>query len=264
MQRKFKTLYPLFSVILLFAFFQTFSQQHEFNQKDDQGLKQGKWRGYFESGGLRYEGQFVDDQPRGVFKYYYPQGELRAELVHQPGEEAVKATYYHKNQQIFGEGFFIDKEKDGLWRFFTDEGILIADNYYQNGLNHGVWKSYFDDGKLAEIQTWHQGEQTGLYERYYTNQNVYIRAQYKKGDLDGKYEIFYEDGKPMVIGYYASNINDKIWTYYAQSGDIEKKIIYDEGEILKEEVFIEKEDDEALPLRPGPSKFDNIMSPDQL
>jgi len=231
----------------------------ETNQKDQLGRKQGLWRDYFATGTLRYEGNFVDNIPTGVFKYFYPQGQLRAELIHQPGEKAVKATYYHRNRAILGEGFFVDREKEGLWRFFSDEGILTLENFYQNGLNHGVWKTFYDNGRQAEHITWHRGVQQGLYERYFTTGAVQIRTTYENNQLHGKYEVFYLNGQPRVTGFYKNNIPDKVWTFFGQLGEIQKVVIYEEGVIIREEIHV-KTDDEAIPLRPGPSIHDDPFS----
>ncbi len=251
----------LFLFIFCFSFHSISVSQQPVreNQKDESGRRQGLWRGYFATGKIRYEGNFIDDLPLGVFKYFYPQGQLRAELIHQPGEKAVKATYYHRNRAILGEGFFVDQQKEGLWRFFSDKGILTLENFYQDGVNHGVWKTYYNNGRQAELITWHRGAQQGLYERYFITGSVQIRANFENNLLHGKYEVFYPSGQPRVTGYYNNNVSDKVWTFLSQRGEIQKIIVYEEGTVIREDIYI-KTDDEAIPLRPGPSIHDDPFS----
>ncbi len=229
----------------------------EFNKKDEQGRRQGEWRGYFASGALRYEGQFVNNEPIGVFTYYYPQGGVRAELIHEKGEEAVKATYYHRNrrQSIMGEGFFVNQKMNGLWRFFNEQGVLLAEHFYHEGENHGVWKTYYDNGTLAEMQTWHRGEQQGPMERYFPDGTLYMRAHYENNLLNGAYEIYHVNGQLSLQGVYRDDLNENTWTYYTPNGEIIRKVTYKDGMIVHEEVLLDLEE-EAIPLRPGPSRHD--------
>ena len=64
--------------LILIPFF-SFSQS--FNQIDISGKRQGDWKKYHNNGKLRYKGQFIDDIPSGIFKYYYDTGELKLEKV---------------------------------------------------------------------------------------------------------------------------------------------------------------------------------------
>ena len=49
------------------------------NEVDANGLKQGVWEKTFDNGNLRYKGRFMNDNPHGIFMYYYDSGELQAE-----------------------------------------------------------------------------------------------------------------------------------------------------------------------------------------
>ena len=249
-------------IILLFLVIPslTFAMQDEFNRRDEQGQRQGPWRGYFSSGSIRYEGNFVDDKPTGVFKYYYPQGQLRAQLIHEPGEEAVEATYYHRNRSILGNGKYVDQQMQGKWLFYNEQGVLVSEHHYENGKNHGTWKTFFTDGTVAESENWKNGEKNGKLERFYPDGSIYMIAHYKDDLLNGEYKLFFPDGKSMLTGKYSDNLNEGEWIYYTDEGQIQKIVVYEIGVITEEKVFIET-DDEAIPLRPGPSRHDQPWDP---
>ena len=47
------------------------------NEVDTKGLKQGVWKKMHTNGNLRYSGQFKNDNPSGIFLYYYSSVELQ-------------------------------------------------------------------------------------------------------------------------------------------------------------------------------------------
>ncbi|MDR3048040.1 MAG: hypothetical protein LBU51_10635, partial [Bacteroidales bacterium] len=59
------------SLFLGFISFLLFSQTENSNVTDAQGRKQGYWKKYQDKM-LLYEGEFKNDVPMGIFKYYYP------------------------------------------------------------------------------------------------------------------------------------------------------------------------------------------------
>ena len=70
-------MYRSFFIVCL-LFFQSFSQ----NRYSENGNRDGLWRGYYESGELKYEGSFDDGTEVGLFKYYYKSGNLEKELFY--------------------------------------------------------------------------------------------------------------------------------------------------------------------------------------
>ena len=230
----------------------------KYNQFDDQGHRQGIWYSYFRDGGLRYEGRFADDKPVGVFYYYFPEGGLRAELIHDSEEseydEAVKATFYHKNREISSEGFYVNEERHGTWRYFNERGHLISENYYHHGEDHGVWKVYYSSGTVAEIKTFHYGARHGEWERYFENGKLNFVTVFEDDKLNGKYEVYNASGRVRVKGHYTNNQPDKRWVFYTAGGHRQREVIYKDGEIVRETIHIEVEDSDE-PIRPGDKPF---------
>ncbi len=156
------------------------------NQYNKNGKRTGYWRDKFEKGGLRYEGFFVDGKPVGTFKYYFPGGRLRAELIHQEKDNSVQATLFYRSGETIGEGHFVNQKKHGLWRYFNKRGDLIMKNYYHKGEKHGVWKKFFRSGELMEITTYHYGKKEGEWIQYYENGSIRTSAYYKNDKLHGE------------------------------------------------------------------------------
>ncbi len=235
-------------------------QNDTINRYNEHGERNGFWRVLFRNENPRYEGTFVDGKPTGKFIYYFPEGGIRAELIHKEDddeleyEKLVQATFYHrgrKDKNIMAEGQFVDRKKQGLWRFFNERGTLVMKNYYHEDKNHGVRKTFFDCGALMETVTFHNDIKEGSWKQYYENGNLRLSAYYNNDMLNGEYEVFYDNGRRRIKGYYQDNLPDKTWTYLARSGKIERRVVYDKGEMVEEKVYIEREDHDKEPIRPG-------------
>lgn len=235
-----------------------FSQQPE-NRVDDQGLKQGPWKGYFHDGKLRYTGQFVDDEPTGVFRYYYARGAVRAELVHEPGQDTVQATYFYPNGKILSTGFFAHQQKAGEWDYFSEQGVLVARNNYHQGVEHGVAETFFANGQVTERVTWQHGKKHGPWLHFFEDGSPRLVAGYHDDLLTGPFEVYYPNGQQVLQATYLDNFPHDTWRYYSQEGELEKEIVYDRGVVIEEQIYIEREEEETIPLRPGEDPSKNIF-----
>ena len=63
-------------IFLLFAFLPFLAFSQNINTVDVKGKKQGQWIKNYKNKKIRYSGQFNEDIPQGIFKYYYKSGEL--------------------------------------------------------------------------------------------------------------------------------------------------------------------------------------------
>lgn len=240
----------LIFILLLSLQLACFGQQAA-NLRDEQGLRQGAWAGHFENGRLRYEGQFVDDQAVGLFKYYYPTGALRAELLYTPGQDTVDVTYYHNNRQVFARGFFLDQKRVGHWRFFNEMGVQVAETHYHNNLEQGESKTLFPGGKLAEVVTWNQGIKNGPWIQYFEDGSVRLQATYLDDKLTGDFEVFYPNGQKVLQAHYIENLPHLTWKYFSREGELEKEVVYEKGKMIRETIYIERQQEEAIPVQPS-------------
>ncbi len=284
--RKITSCFVIFFIIIQASNAQRFSppstlepqqeQNDTINRHNEHGERTGFWRGLFRNGNPRYEGNFKDGKPTGKFTYYFPEGGVRAELIHIESEdelefdhvldlehehtELVQATFYHRGTEIvMAKGQYANRKKQGLWRFFNERGNLAMKNYYHEDEMHGVFKTFFNSGNIMEIVTYHYGEKKGKWEQYYENGNIRLSANYNNDMLNGEYEVFYENGSKRIKGYYYDNLLHKTWTHFAKNGEVEKRIVYEKGQIIKEDIFIEPEDFDKPPIRPGNDPYEDIF-----
>ena len=91
------------------------------NRLDHEGRKQGLWEKKYADGSLRYIGHFWDNEPTGIFKYYYDQGDSLEGLYKYSGDGKVAyAQIFSINGALKAEGKFINQKEDSIWKFYDD------------------------------------------------------------------------------------------------------------------------------------------------
>lgn len=245
-------------LVLLLMALPTIAQN---NQRDELGRRQGPWQGNYPSGVLRYQGQFVDDKPTGTFMYYHNDGALRAELHHHPGRDTVPAIYFHRNRQRMASGQFSNNQRVGLWRFFSDMGVKLAENQYENGVLHGQAVTFFSQGSKAETVEYKEGKKQGAWYQYFEDGSHRLIAAYENDLLSGPFKLFYENGKPLLEAFYKDNLPHDTWKFYANNGELEKEVLYQRGALVRETIYIEREEEISIPLQPAHPTEDVFSSP---
>ncbi|MFT4525931.1 MAG: antitoxin component YwqK of YwqJK toxin-antitoxin module [Bacteroidia bacterium] len=223
--RKISILITLASLVSLIGF-----AQDPTNQTDASGLKQGVWKKNHQNGRLRYEGQFKDDKPVGLFQYYYDNGKLSATNNHLIDGVSVAHHSYHINGKIKGKGVFVKEKKDSLWQFFNDEEILVLEEVYSMDVLNGMSKSYYPkSGQPLEELHFNQGIKNGKWLKFFENGKPWIEADYQKGELHGEFNSYQENGKPILQGNYQEAVRHGRWLVFNMNGSVKTQDTYHQG-----------------------------------
>ncbi|MCF8258524.1 MAG: hypothetical protein K9J06_13290 [Flavobacteriales bacterium] len=219
----------LFSILLLAAGHTAVGQ--ETNITDAKGRKQGPWRQVHPNGQVRYEGEFKDDRPLGLFRYYFADGKLKATNNHAP-DGSVASHHYHPNGKIQAKGVYRNQKKDSLWQYFNENEMLVLEETYRQNLLHGAQRIYLDSGQLGEETHFRDSVKHGPWNKFFGNSRPWIEANYKNGSLDGPFKIWQDDGKPKVQGNYADGLRIGTWLMFNLNGSLRTQDSYSNG-ILK-------------------------------
>jgi antitoxin component YwqK of YwqJK toxin-antitoxin module len=199
-------------------------------QTDEKSKKQGYIRKKDErTNRVIYEGMFKDDQPVGLFKYYYPNDSIKALLDFKSGGSAY-ARLFHPNGKRMGEGKYINKDvKDSTWTFYDESGTLLSREEYKVGRKNGASFVYLPDGKLAEERNYKGDVPNGPFRQYFGNSAVKSAGNYLNGQLDGKVSYFYPNGIEVAAGYYRNGQKTGPWIYKNEDGKIKDRELYRNG-----------------------------------
>ncbi len=227
------------------------------NYIDINGLKQGYWEKKYPNGKIKYQAHFKNDIPVGVFKRYYSNGQLFAYIVYDnEGKGTGDATYYWDDGKLLAKGKLINvKEKQGLWKIYNTQGVLLRTVNYDKGIKNGLQTTYYHSGKVAEKINFTNGKRDGKMVRYFENGQPSLVMNYKNGVFDGEVLSYYPDGKLKVKGYYKNDLKDGVWEYYDEKGQLIRKIVYHNGKAENEDELDEELTKELKRLEKESSKY---------
>lgn len=222
----------LFFFILLVLPFSVRAQT--VNQTDSEGKKQGKWVKTYPDGKPEYEGNFKDDEPVGVFKYYDIKGNLVAKVDFND-DGSAKAEMYYEKGEIAGKGnYSAPQVKTGLWTYYDQHGNIRSEIHYKNNKKHGSAVYYYKDGSVIKETAFVNGLENGLRKEFFANGNPKFWGNVVDGNFDGEIKIYYPNGKLMQHGTYANAVKDGTWTHYDEKGRKTKIVEYKNGNIVDE------------------------------
>jgi len=220
------------TILLLFTLPTLYTEaQESLNVTDAAGMKQGHWLVTYENGKPRYEAYFIDNQPTGEFKRYYDNGGIYALLIYIPGNDTVKAEFYHDNGFISGKGNYVNQMREGQWEFYSQyikDYMVLRENYSDN-LREGTSIKYHWNGNLAEELIFISDTREGVWKQYYTDGVLALKSIYSGGKLNGSFEAFTVNGSPMIKGTYKNDVRDGEWLFWNNDGAFKNKIIYHDG-----------------------------------
>ena len=223
----------IFTIISLFAVSGTAYCQTDtvLNQTDQQGRKQGHWITKHPNGNIRYEGVFRDDNPVGEFKRYYDDKTINSILIYSNNGKAADATIFYPNGYISAQGKYVNRLKEGKWKFYSAsvEGYLLNEEEYSKNLRNGLSLKFYTDSTIAEKINYVNNKREGEWLQYYASGKIFLKSNYSGGFLNGKFEVLFENGKPEISGYYKNNYREGKWLIYNEDGSLKYELNYANG-----------------------------------
>lgn len=191
---------------------------------------------------------FVDDVKQGLTTWYYPDSTVFKTVNFKDGREDGLAKEYAEDGRVvtlttYKKGYIVSREKinrldnegrkQGLWKFFYDNGLVREEGTYRNDLKNGYFKEYDETGKLIATSKWVDGEKQ-------ENAVELVRLNVEKE--------YYPDGKIKVVQSYLNGVPQGVRREYDEEGNITAGYLFDHGKIVGEGIV--KEDG----LKDGPWK----------
>ena len=224
------------------------------NQTDNKGRKQGPWTKIDSAGNKVYDGQFKDGIPVGLFKHYYPKGNLKATNNYFGNGKQAAAHIYHPNGKLQGAGLYFEQKKDSLWKFYDDKEALLSEEFYSKGVKNGQWKLYYPNGKLLRTEKWKADKKDGQWMMYYDNGQPQQEINYVNGLLEGNFNVYNMSGKIIIEGNYKNDFPLGTWFYYNDFGTVHYLEQYKDGKLMAKK-FQNGSEDQTYPNGIPKSKY---------
>lgn len=100
---------------------------------DENGLRNGFYKLYYENGQLWVDAFYKDDKLNGFYKSYFNNGQLCIDTVYKNGERNGFYKLYYKNGQLCIDTTYINDEQSGSCKEYNDNGQLWFEAFYKNG-----------------------------------------------------------------------------------------------------------------------------------
>ncbi|MDR1942310.1 MAG: toxin-antitoxin system YwqK family antitoxin [Endomicrobium sp.] len=144
----------------------------------------GKCRSYYKNGKVRFEGNFIDNVPSGIFKSYSLDGKTLTVDNYVYGKlDGVSKLYYSTGEKL-AQYRYKKGKISGISTVYNKDGSLISEVGYKNNLLHGTVKSFYDNGALCFEAYFSNGEPVGQ-----------LRYYFPDGSGNLKYLVEFNSGK---------------------------------------------------------------------
>ncbi|MEZ4803747.1 MAG: toxin-antitoxin system YwqK family antitoxin [Gelidibacter sp.] len=213
---------------IILTFVLTNASSQVLNQLDNNGERHGPWKKNFEKTDQpKYEGTFEHGKEVGTFKFYKlveGKSKLSATREFLPDSDKINVKFFSSKGKLISEGMMSDKLFIGKWIYYQNKsnGILMIENYNQNGILEGEKLVYYENGKIAEKSIYINGQIDGISYWYSENGNILKEFTYKNGQLHGMAKYYDIDGKLLAEGLYRNDKKHGIWKYY-ENGELKEE-----------------------------------------
>lgn len=206
------------TVITVFCLSTTIFSQSDFNKLDENGKKNGVWKGlYEESKRPRYEGTFEHGKETGLFTYFddTKTSSVMATREFNSKDNSAYTIFYDQKKNKVSEGKVVNKLHEGPWIYYHEASkIIMTLENYKNGILEGLKTINFPSGKVAELTNYKNGIKEGAYKKIAENGVVLEESFYIKGEINGMTIFKAPDGLVVAKGTFKQGKKVGIWLFY--------------------------------------------------
>ncbi len=210
------------------------------------------------SGKLQFQGEYIAGQAHGVFKWFYPNGDLLTSGEHKHQKKEGHWLWYHPNGKLSEEGEYFYDKREGEWIHYSYFGTPARSMNYLRGKLEGQYRWFDHSGKLSNEINYVNGDRHGPTRFFDPSGQLKVERYYDHGKLVGySYEteggslidtISIQQGTAHIVAYYANGQQsvdyrlDKGWfegemKHFYPSGQLQLRCFYAEDDKEGEEIL---------------------------
>ena len=114
------------------------------------------------------------------------------------------------------EGHYDAGLKDGIWKYYHDNGNVKQKGTFQNNLKHGDWISFDDNSNKATLEQYENDTLDGFWEEYQLI--IKRKVTYKMGKKQGPYLELNQENQLLSEGAYKDDKKDGVWDELVEDG----------------------------------------------
>jgi antitoxin component YwqK of YwqJK toxin-antitoxin module len=201
------------------------SAQENINKINANGERIGVWKKFYNNGKIRYQGQFENGKEIDVFKYYSIVSSEHPIIIKTFSKEnnISKVEFFSESGILESKGEMNGKNRIGKWVYYQNEGKIISEENYSNGVLNGISKTYYKSGKITEILNYKNGKLNGSIKRFADNGVLLDDINYVNGKLNGLAKYYNLKGKLIYTGNYENDEKVGKWQYFSDEEAVSTK-----------------------------------------
>ena len=129
-------------------------------------------------------------------------------------DENFTGEYIEENENGKAVVNFINGKKEGITRFFNNNGDLLTEIEYKNDQICGKVKQYYDNGALLSVIEYIDNIPNGKIITYYESGIKQFEACYKNGVFHGIAISYDSFGDKIIEHTYKNGIKEGLYTIY--------------------------------------------------
>lgn len=163
------------------------------NRSDEMGRKQGWWRisapkaerPDYAAGQVIEEGRYANGKRIGQWRRFWPNGQVMSEISYTMGQPRGPYTTYYPSGKTEEQGSWDLDRNTGKFQRWHPNGQLAQDfTFTAFGVRDGVQRYYHENGQLEVEVNIKEGKEEGTLKRYYANGDVQQVAQFNGGVIN--------------------------------------------------------------------------------
>ena len=158
--------------------------------------------------------------------------------------------YWFENGQLEDEVNYKDGYLDGFYKRWHENGQLACEADYTLGSLNGLGKVWYENGQLEHEENYIDGEKHGISKAWYENGQLEHERNYIDGNIHGHWRSWHKNGQLEHEKNYIDGEKHGIWRSWHENGrlEYEKKYVDGEHHFLKD-VYNVWHDDGSISLQ---------------
>ncbi len=131
---------------------------------------------------VKARGELRRGEPHGEWRFYYPNGNMKALIPYHRGEADGKAFFYYNTpeQPLQCEAAFSSNQLHGDYKEYYKNGNLKAELSFRRNEENGDALFYYPDGNLKVEGRYRRGSKRGSWKHYTPSGEVYDRQYWRR------------------------------------------------------------------------------------
>ncbi len=217
-------------------------------EKDTVGLDIEIRNEYDENGNLIYSGSYRENIPVGIHRHYDSSGKVSGSeiysdegrklgegIITNEGKKEGIWKYFHNNGKVKSSGSYSNNLEQGKWLYYFENGLKEQEGVFKNGKPNGLWQWFYQNGGIKREEEYFDGKEEGLYAEYDTVGQLLVKGSYFDGQKEG--EWIYQIGDYTEKGKYVGDMKDGKWQAFYSDGKLKYEGNFIQGNPDGEHIF---------------------------